>query len=70
MSILKLVTKMTSLALFSSILFCFSNAGYFLLETSSSMESEKSGLDYENIIGCEKGFKLNGKDSWRWNNGL
>ena len=53
MSILKLVTKMTSLVLFSSILFCFSNAGYFLLETSSSMESEQSGLDYENIIGCE-----------------
>ena len=50
---LKSMTKITSLVIFSSILFCFSHAGHFLLETSSSMETEKSGLDYEGIIGCE-----------------
>ena len=44
------MTKITSLVIFSSILFCFSHAGHFLLETSSSMETEKSGLDYEGII--------------------
>ena len=53
MSKSKLVTEMTSLALFSSTFFCFSHARHFLLETSNSKETNKFGLDYEGISGCE-----------------
>ena len=42
-----------TLTLFSSTFFYFSYAKHFLIETSDTIETNRSGFDYESVSGCE-----------------
>ena len=44
---------MITLALFSSTFFYFSYAKHLLIETSDTIETNRSGFDYGSVSGCE-----------------